>query len=185
MSLSWPTRIARLKTLLDCPDDGDECGLALDRLLHGQSVIGKTSKTTEVDALRFRDSDLQVLGALDSGQFGLIHVVNCTLDGRVYVRKSTRKVLALRFREQCSPQFERDILLQALKTESPWAPHLFCAYQTTTHLNLVMEYVDGGSLSDVLESSLEGRITEKDLMWWCPQIISAVHWCHTQGFVHR
>ena len=49
-----------------------------------------------------------------------------------------------------------------------------------------MEYIDGGNLWDVLESSpLDGRISEKDIMWWAPQIVSAIHWCHTQGFVHR
>ena len=49
-----------------------------------------------------------------------------------------------------------------------------------------MEYVEGGTLWDVLESSpLEGRISEDDLLWWAPQMVSAVHWCHSQGFVHR
>lgn len=49
-----------------------------------------------------------------------------------------------------------------------------------------MDYAEGGTLWDVLESSPhDGRIPESDLKWWAPQIISAIHWCHSQGFAHR
>jgi len=42
MSLSWQQRKDRLSTLLKSQGDEDAEGLALDRLMHGQSVIGKT-----------------------------------------------------------------------------------------------------------------------------------------------
>ena len=49
-----------------------------------------------------------------------------------------------------------------------------------------MDYAEGGTLWDVLESSPhDGLILESDLRWWIPQAVSAVHWCHSQGFVHR
>ncbi|KAJ7054183.1 kinase-like protein [Mycena amicta] len=186
MSTLWVTRKARLCALLKTSTDENETGLALDRILHGQSVIGKTAKTAEIDALRFQDADLQLIGTLERGQFGLIDVVKCDLDGCMYVRKSIEKRFVLRNREQCSPQFERDILRMARQTESVWAPHLLCAFQTQTHLNIVMQYGEGGSLWDVLESSpLNGRVSEEDMGWWTPQIISAIHWCHSQGFAHR
>lgn len=83
-------------------------------------------------------------------------------------------------------QLERDILLRARKTGSDWAPHLLCAFQTPTELNLVMDFLEGGTLWDVLESSpLDGKISEEDLLWWAPQVICAIDWCHEQGYVHR
>lgn len=185
MSLLWLQRKAKLSTLLKSEGDEDADGIALDRLLHGQNVIGKTPKTVEIDALRFQDRDLNIVGTLEYGQFGVVDVVTCRLDGRTYVRKTTEKRFALRTRDQCFPQFERDILLQALKTESKWAPHLLCAFQTHTHLNLIMDYAEAGSLWDVLESTTHGKLLELDLQWWIPQIVSAIHWCHTQGFAHR
>jgi serine/threonine protein kinase len=135
-----------------------------------------------------------------------IDVVNCRLDGRVYVRKSIEKRFAMktrdvchprihfspfvslkqRFQQQCSPQIERDILLRATKTDSQWAPHLLCAFQSPTHLNLVMNYAQCGTLWDVIESSpYDGKVPEDDLKWFVPQVISAIHWCHSQGFAHR
>ena len=49
-----------------------------------------------------------------------------------------------------------------------------------------MDFVEGGTLWDVLESSpLDSKISEADLLWWTPQIICAIDWCHEQGYVHR
>lgn len=42
MSASWLKRKTRLNALLGEQDNEDAQGLALDRILHGQSVIGKT-----------------------------------------------------------------------------------------------------------------------------------------------
>ena len=44
MSVSWIQRKQRLAVLLSSEGDEDADGLALDRLLHGQNVIGKTCK---------------------------------------------------------------------------------------------------------------------------------------------
>ncbi|KAA1467069.1 kinase-like protein [Dentipellis sp. KUC8613] len=185
-SKSWKKRKARLDELLGSEADEDAEGLALDRILHGQSVIGKTSKTVEIDSLRFTDKDLTIVGTLEYGQFAVIDVVTCNLDGRVYVRKTIEKRFAFKTRDQCNPQLERDILLSALRADTVWTPHLLCAFQTPTHLNLVMDYAEGGTLWDVLESSPhDGRVLEEDLRWWFPQVISALAWCHAQGFVHR
>lgn len=59
MSISWSKRKARLIKLLDSGEDEDAVALALDRILHGQSVIGKTC---EPDSFGFiaTDSDTYV-----------------------------------------------------------------------------------------------------------------------------
>ena len=80
-----------------------------------EGLKGSKAKTTEIESLRFQDNDLQVLGTLEFGQFGVvrnldtikktrlihfqIHVVKCLLDNRVYVRKSIEKRFALRNRQ--------------------------------------------------------------------------------------
>ncbi|GJE90297.1 kinase-like protein [Phanerochaete sordida] len=186
MSGSWRKRKTRLNNLLTDDGDEDAKALALDRILHGQSVIGRTARTAQIEELRFGDQDLGVLGTLEFGQYGVIDVVTCKLNGKSYIRKSVEKKFAMKTRDQCSPQTERDILLRALKSETRWAPHLLCAFQTSTHLNVVMDYAEGGTLWDVMESSPhDGRISESDVAWWTPQIVSAIHWCHSQGYVHR
>ena len=104
----------------------------------------------------------------------------------VYWILLSTEILTPQLPQQCNPQLERDILLLARRQNSIWAPHLLCAFQTATHLNLVMDYAEGGTLWDVLESSpFDGRIPEEDLHWWLPQVVSALAWCHAQGYVHR
>lgn len=89
MSLPWTKRKTLLGSLLNSSDD-DEEGLALDRILHGQRIIGRTgesqvhsgglllitsaeiARTAEIESLRFSDGDLVVLGTLDQGQFGTV-----------------------------------------------------------------------------------------------------------------
>ena len=44
MSLSWHQRKARLASLLKTAEDEDAEAEALDKLMHGQSAIGKTGK---------------------------------------------------------------------------------------------------------------------------------------------
>ncbi|KIY74179.1 kinase-like protein [Cylindrobasidium torrendii FP15055 ss-10] len=186
MSLPWKKRKERLQVLLKSHGDEGQDGVALDRLLHGASVIGKTSQTAEIDDIRVQDADFRLVGILGEGGFGKVEVVNCRLNNRVYVRKTIDKLLALRQREICLPQLERDILIKAKETRSDWAPHLLCAFQTPLQLKLVMDFAEGGTLDDVLLSSpLDGRISESDVRWWAPQIVASVHWCHTQGYVHR
>lgn len=89
------------------------------RMLYGLLL----AKTAEIDAHRFKDRDLRVAGVLEYGQFGVvsgvrcsrrmfpgrlttrwqISVVNCRLNGRLYVRKSTDKQFALRARDVRTP----------------------------------------------------------------------------------
>lgn len=117
-----------------------------------------------------------------------IELVNCHLDGRVYVRKRISKKFALKTRDQCSPLTERQILLLALasRTTSSCTPRMLCAYQCSNFLNIVMEYAQGGSLWDVLESAPTGRLSAADLNWWAPQCVSALVWLHGRaGFAHR
>ncbi|KAI5118719.1 hypothetical protein M0805_004517 [Coniferiporia weirii] len=193
---TWFHRKAQLQTLLDCNGDDEEEGIALDRLLHGQAVIGRTQKSNQIDNIRFSDKDLNSFGPLAEAQFGQVELVSCRIDGRVYVRKRVSKKFALKTREQFSPQTERHIFLLALKAGMPsstkrmdpavWTPRMLCSYQCSSFLNIVMEYAAGGSLWDVLESSSAGRLAPADLAWWAPQCVAALGWLHSHcGYAHR
>ncbi|KAL0071003.1 hypothetical protein AAF712_001561 [Marasmius tenuissimus] len=203
MSQTWNQRKHRLKQLLQQPvqnetgssedefDQEDADGMALDRLLHGHNIIGPTARTKEIEALKFGDNDLNALGTLEQGQFGVIDVVSYRHSkGRnktLYVRKTISKAFALRTRHQNSPSTERLLLLLAHRTNTPWVPHLIAAFHTTTHLSLVIPYAPLGSLWELFSSSplFPVRIREEELKWWIPQVICAIAWCHEQGYAHR
>ncbi|MCU0862756.1 MAG: serine/threonine protein kinase [Planctomycetes bacterium] len=51
-----------------------------------------------------------------------------------------------------------------------------------TFFFLVMEYVDGASLRDLL---LQGRLGARDVLAYVPQLCDALQYAHDQGIVHR
>lgn len=71
MSISWSKRKARLIKLLDSGEDEDAVALALDRILHGQSVIGKTC---ELDFLASQSCDSDTSYISEDYQSGLAEV---------------------------------------------------------------------------------------------------------------
>ncbi|KAJ6464717.1 hypothetical protein DFH09DRAFT_1346754 [Mycena vulgaris] len=161
MSTPWLTRKARLHALLKTTSDEDVAGLALDRILPGQNVIDKTTKTPEIDTLRFQDADLHLVGALERGQFGLMDVVKCHLDNQMYILKSLEK------------RFGCELAMCATVLLPP--PHA-----DDTHPRYAIRR--GRPLWDVLESSpLNSLVAEEDMAWWIPQVVR----CHSQGFAHR
>ena len=48
-----------------------------------------------------------------------------------------------------------------------------------------MDYAEGGTLWEVLESTSLERIQEVSPRWWLPQVISTFAWCHPLGVVHQ
>lgn len=48
-----------------------------------------------------------------------------------------------------------------------------------------MDYAEQGTLWQILEGAMDNRLGEDDLRWWVPQAVSAIGWCHSQGFAHR
>ncbi|EJT97230.1 kinase-like protein [Dacryopinax primogenitus] len=111
-------------------------------------------------------------------------MVRCKLDNQTYARKTLSKSFVRRARDQCFPTTERVIHACASTSRTPWAPHLIAAYQTSLELSLLTDYVDGGTMGDLLEFAQHG-IRDFELRWWIPQAVAAVCWLHEQGFVHR
>ncbi|KAG8703473.1 hypothetical protein FRC08_002815 [Ceratobasidium sp. 394] len=177
----WTTLCDLLVGTRDNSIDGtdDVIGARLDAGGHAQGVW---------DA-KFGDKDLVSQGGLPGGQFGEIDVTLCRLDKALYVRKAQPRRQALQATR------ERDVLLRARRTNSVWSPHLLCAYKESGNTDnmgpltytLVMSYVPGGTLEDVLESCVggEARMAEEDVKWWFSQAVCAIGWLHEQGWAHR
>ncbi|CAE6495840.1 unnamed protein product [Rhizoctonia solani] len=185
---SWGERWSTLRKILVKPSafsarSGDE-----DDIIGAQLDIGGHSQ--DVADARFGDKDLVSQGGLPGGQFGEIDVALCRLDNALYVRKAQPRRQALQATR------ERDVLLRARRTGSVWSPHLLCAFKEGAgcgypsnegplSYTLVMSYVPGGTLEDVLESCTVGGLAESDVRWWFSQAVCAIGWLHEQGWAHR
>lgn len=56
-----------------------------------------------------------------------------------------------------------------------------------TYLSIVMEYVDGGSLRDIVDgkASKNERIPEATVMHWFAQLAMAIQYLHSKNILHR
>ncbi|CAE6492407.1 unnamed protein product [Rhizoctonia solani] len=185
---SWRERWSTLRKSLLKPStvstgSGDE-----DDIIGSQLDIG--GHLQDVAEARFGDKDLVSQGGLPGGQFGEIDVALCRLDNALYVRKAQPRRQALQATR------ERDVLLRARRSGSVWSPHLLCAFKEGVGCGypsnegpltytLVMSYVPGGTLEDVLESCTVGGLAESDVRWWFSQAVCAIGWLHEQGWAHR
>ncbi|ORX63888.1 kinase-like protein [Basidiobolus meristosporus CBS 931.73] len=75
---------------------------------------------------------------------------------------------------------ERDVLTAA---NSPWLVQLFYAFQDLDHVYLAMEYVPGGDLRSLLNSS--GSVAEVHSRFYIAEMLLAVNALHRLGYIHR
>jgi serine/threonine protein kinase len=65
-------------------------------------------------------------------------------------------------------------------------PHLVGVtdfFQEGRNVYLVMQFVEGMSLSDII--SRDGAIREDQVLIWATQLLDALAYCHSQGIIHR
>ncbi|KZO92445.1 kinase-like protein [Calocera viscosa TUFC12733] len=187
---SWRQRRSRLIALLFPSSSlthtgaGGKNSLSDDELAAKLNEVLEEEHDEEIDGIAFGNKDIIKLGRLAKGTYGAVDMVRCRWDNRIYARKILSKIFVHRAKEQCFPLTERVIHSIASTSRTPWAPHLIAAYQTPLDLYMVTEYVEGGTLADLLEYA-QGGIAEAEVRWWLPQAVAAIGWLHEQGFAHR
>ena len=65
-------------------------------------------------------------------------------------------------------------------------PHLVGVtdfFQEGRNVYLVMQFVEGMSLSDIINR--DGALREDQVLIWANQLLDAVSYCHSQGVIHR
>jgi len=70
-----------------------------------------------------------------------------------------------------------------LKLKHPHLVRVYEAFQIDKQIHVVMEYVPGGELFDLITS--RGRISEPESQFIFQQLLSALEFCHVNQIVHR
>lgn len=69
------------------------------------------------------------------------------------------------------------------RMDSRYVCSTYDIFETTKELHLILEYMDGGSLYDILEE--REKLPEQEVRLVMRQILAGVLYMHTQGAVHR
>ncbi|GLB37641.1 putative kinase-like protein [Lyophyllum shimeji] len=149
-------------------------------------------RQNETDYLRERRRKVDAsafvkLKTIGHGAFGVVSLVREQSTGNLYAMKQLRKTDMLRKGQEGHVRAERDILKSASMVSSPagaeWIVRLYYSFQDRDSLYLVLEYMGGGDLLNLL---IERDVFDEDFTrFYVAEMILAIESCHKHGFIHR
>lgn len=110
-----------------------------------------------------------------------VHLVQEKTTKKVYAMKKMNKMELLKRNQVEHIRTERDIL--TLSYGNPWLVQLYYSFQDDEYLYLIMEYVPGGDLVNLLV--LKNVFTEDQTRFFIAEIILSVLSVHKLHYVHR
>lgn len=126
-----------------------------------------------------RIGDYEIAGILGAGGMGQVYKVRNVLSDRIEAMKVVLPNLA--GDADLAERFLREIKVQAA-LDHPNIAKLNTAMQVGNQLVMVMEFVDGTSLAQVLES---GPIPASAVVSYIAQVLDALAYAHARGVIHR
>ncbi|KAG2368113.1 kinase-like protein [Suillus spraguei] len=127
------------------------------------------------------------LKTIGHGAFGVVSLVKERVTGQLFAMKQLRKTDMLRKGQEGHVRAERDILKSASLVASPggaeWIVKLHYSFQDRDNLYLVLEFMGGGDLLNLL---IERDVFEEDFArFYVAEMVLAIETCHKHGFIHR
>ncbi|KAG2345586.1 kinase-like protein [Suillus weaverae] len=127
------------------------------------------------------------LKTIGHGAFGVVSLVKERVTGQLFAMKQLRKSDMLRKGQEGHVRAERDILKSASLVASPggaeWIVKLHYSFQDRDNLYLVLEFMGGGDLLNLL---IERDVFDENFArFYVAEMVLAIETCHKHGFIHR
>jgi len=124
--------------------------------------------------------DFLVIRKLGEGGFGKVFLVQRKDTEKLYAMKILKKSKLDHVYHRMHTISERQILQNV---NSPFVVKLHCAFQNSKNLYLVLEYLSGGSLFELL--SKQKSLTEDSVRFYAAEITLALEDLHCRNIVYR
>ncbi|XP_029451768.1 rho-associated protein kinase 2 isoform X5 [Rhinatrema bivittatum] len=138
-----------------------------------EKIVGK------VRELQMKAEDYDVVKVIGRGAFGEVQLVRHKVSQKVYAMKLLSKFEMIKRSDSAFFWEERDIMAFA---NSPWVIQLFCAFQDERYLYMVMEYMPGGDLVNLMSNY---DMPEKWAKFYTAEVVLALDAIHSMGLIHR
>ncbi|CAG9536196.1 unnamed protein product [Cercopithifilaria johnstoni] len=142
-------------------------------------VTRYTEAIQHLTALRLKGSDFQLIKVIGRGAYGEVQLVRHITSRNVYAMKLLNKNEMVRRADSAFFWEERDIMAHA---HSEWIVRLHYAFQDTQFLYMVMEYMPGGDLVNLMTSY---DVSEKWARFYAAELVMALDTLHGMGYIHR
>ncbi|XP_071634031.1 rho-associated, coiled-coil containing protein kinase 2 isoform X1 [Temnothorax longispinosus] len=137
------------------------------------------SVAQEIYKMRMRTDDFTLIKVIGRGAFGEVQLVRHKSTQKVYAMKLLSKFEMIKRSDSAFFWEERDIMAHA---NSPWIVQLHFAFQDQKYLYMVMDYMPGGDLVNLMSNY---EVPEKWAKFYCAEVVLALDAIHNMGFVHR
>ncbi|XP_072328865.1 NUAK family SNF1-like kinase 1 isoform X1 [Scyliorhinus torazame] len=122
----------------------------------------------------------QILQTLGSGAYGKVKKAQETATGRTVAIKSVRKDKVQEELDRIHIQREMEIMASL---NHPNIIRIYEVFENKDKIVIVMDYCSNGELYDYVNE--RHRLSENEARKAFRQIVSAIHYCHKKGIVHR
>ena len=167
----WNEILEHINLLQICPEEKQK----IKKEIYNQEVI-KYRKAREKQSIR----DYESLAIIGRGAFGEVHVCREKKTGKIYAIKKIKKQVLI-IKNQIRHVINEQIIMS--KASTPWIVELKASFQEGDYLYLVMEYLPGGDLMNLLIE--KDILTEKEAKFYISELILAIESIHNLDCIHR
>ncbi|XP_044739220.1 rho-associated protein kinase 2 isoform X2 [Chrysoperla carnea] len=180
--ISDPRSVANIDSLLDTVQAlvADCNHPAVKRMKNVEAYVNRyDTLASEIQNLRMKTDDFNLIKVIGRGAFGEVQLVRHKYTKRVYAMKLLSKFEMIKRSDSAFFWEERHIMAHA---NSQWIVQLHFAFQDDKYLYMVMDYMPGGDLVNLMSNY---DIPEKWAMFYTMEVVLALDAIHSMGFVHR
>eukprot|EP01137_Pigoraptor_chileana_P037588 Opistho-2@34895 len=124
--------------------------------------------------------DFEIIKLVSRGAYGSVHLARHKDGDDVFAMKILKKKDMILRNQVEQVMAERHILAFA---RNPFVVSMHCSFQTTDHLYMVMEFVNGGDCATLLKNL--GVFSEEMARNYTAETVLALEYIHSYGIVHR
>jgi len=170
-NLEWNEIIKRIDSLKICDKEKQKIKKELYR-----QEMAKLRKAREKQSIK----DYESIAIIGRGAFGEVHVCREKKTDKIYAIKKIKKDILILKNQIIHVLNEQKFMSRA---KSPWIVELKASFQEDDYLYLVMEYLPGGDLMNLLIK--KDILTEDEAKFYISELILAIESIHKLDCIHR
>lgn len=145
-----------------------------------QNLGKKESQFLRLRRTKLSLEDFINVKVIGKGAFGEVRLVQKKDTGKIYAMKTLLKSEMYKKDQLAHVKAERDVLAGS---DSPWVVSLYYSFQDSINLYLIMEFLPGGDLMNML---IRWQIFTEDITrFYMAECVLAIEAIHKLGFIHR